>query len=405
MRSLLPVFLLITFVITSCSDGDTPINGPSRTVLVYMSSDVGLADFTSSNLEALQTASSSFDMKNNKLIVYINRPSVQPVLVEIYNGVADTVQRYDKSQSSGTKDVLNEIITHVCTNYPADSYGLILWGHGMNWLPNLNKQTFRAGDTYSQLSEKIAIPERPTTKHYGMDKFRNAIELNDLQLAIPDNTFEFILSDACYMASTEVAYTLRNKSKYIISSAAEIWDLGFPYQDILGQLFSQETEKALISICSSFFDYYTIGVGAEERDKSATISLVATEKLEYLASASQAIVIENKEILSNVNLSDVQRFDRRSAFYKSGFISYDLKDYFSRVVDPETLKSFDIILNQVVLFERHTDTLFKFKNMVDGIDVNTHSGLTLYPYETLKNKYPELNESYKQLSWYKAVYE
>ncbi|WP_085536992.1 clostripain-related cysteine peptidase [Massilibacteroides vaginae] len=402
MKYLLSSFLFLALILTGCSDDETP-NGPSRTILVYMSSDSDLAGNTGTNLQALKTASSTFDMQNNRLLVYINRPIEPPVLVLVQNGIADTIQTYSINQSSGTKEVLNDIISEVRTKYPAESYGLILWGHGLNWLPNKKKQTFRTGDIYNQLSNNIATPTRPTTKNYGYDKNQNAIELNDLQSAIPDNTFEFILFDACYMGSIEVAYTLRSKSKYIVSSAAEIWDLGFPYQNIFSQLFSQETEKALRSICTSFYNFYTIGEGTRNRDKSATISLVSTDGLSDLALTSRSIIMNNKESLENISLSNIQSFDRRSAFYAPGLISYDLRDYFSHIVDPETLNSFDIILNKTVLFERHTDNLFKYFS--DGFDVSTHCGLTLYPYQTLNNKHPELGEWYKQLEWYKAVYE
>lgn len=398
-------FIVLIFLLsTSCSKEDEQI-GPGRTVLIYMSSDSRLEDNSIKNLRSLQRASSSFDLKNNKLIIYVNRPGVAPVLIKIHNGIADTVKTYDNSMSSGTKEVLEQIISEVRNNYQSETYGLLLWGHGMNWLSNPSNTTFRSGDIIlsSQYRDQIATPARPTTKHYGYDKYKNSIEIVDLQNVIPENVFDYIMFDACYMSSIEIAYTLRSKSPYIVASAAEVWDIGFPYQDMFEYLFSQNTEDGLRSLCDAYFNYYVNGEGATERDKSATISLVSTSNLEELAQISRDIIQETKEKAENLSLSDVQRFDRKSAFYKSSFISYDFRDYVSRLVDGESLRSFESVLNKVILRERHTDSLFRL--FVDGFDVRTHCGLTIYPYYTLNSKLPELSTPYQSLDWYKAVYE
>lgn len=388
------------FIFSSCTKEEKYF-GPSRTVLIYMSSDAGLANFTSNNIRALQTATSSYDLKNNKLLVYVNRPRVSPVLVQIYNGTADTIKTYDSSQSSGTKEVLAEIINEVRQNHQSDSYGLLLWGHGMNWLPKTVSSSFRSEG--GERGNLVATPSRPTTRFYGYDKNANVIDLNDFHDVIPEGMFDYILFDACYMGSIEVAYTLRNKAKYIVSSAAEIWDLGFPYKDIVATLYATNTEDGLRSLCTTFYNYYATGEASISHDQSATISLVSTTELSQLAEVSRIIFQETKTNAEMLSLANIQRFDRKSAFYRPALISYDMRDYISNLGDAQLLNMFDSVFDKVVLYEKHTDTLFKYFS--DGFDVRTHCGLTLYPYYTLNKTLPELDPYYRQLDWYKAVYE
>ena len=47
------------------------------------------------------------------------------------------------------------------------------------------------------------------------------MEIDDLAKGLPDDLFDFILFDACYMASVECTYELRNKAEYILASPTE----------------------------------------------------------------------------------------------------------------------------------------------------------------------------------------
>jgi hypothetical protein len=61
-------------------------------------------------------------------------------------------------------------------------------------------------------------------------------------------------------------------------------------------------------------------------------------------------------------------------------------------------------LKRVVIYEQHTDTMFE-KGLDRGpsYDVNTHCGLTMYPYYSMN--IPELAAYYQSLDWYNAVYQ
>ncbi len=60
------------------------------------------------------------------------------------------------------------------------------------------------------------------------------MEISDFAAALGDCHFDFIVFEACFMAGVEVAWELREKTDYVVASAAEILSPGFT--DIYGEL-------------------------------------------------------------------------------------------------------------------------------------------------------------------------
>jgi Clostripain family. len=392
---------VLTVLLLGCGKDEPiepkPKSKSNRTVLIYMSANNNLSDSASGNLQQIVDGTSSYSLENNNLIVYLDRNRSQPMLLKIYDGKQDTIKIYD-NQNSGSPEVLGDVINKVRSDYNANSFGLILWGHGTSWLSNNHM-------TRSARSALPAEPYRPTTKGYGSDNRKVDLSMDDLQIAIPDNAFDYIIFDACYMASVEVAYTLRNKTEYIVSSAAEIWDMGFPYMNIIDALFANDIEISLKTICDRFYNYYFLDE-VRNRDQSATISLVSTAGLSSLAGITGDILRGNRTMAEDLSLSKIQWFDRVSSsmyLYPSTHILYDMEDYISNLASEEQLSIFNEALKRVVIYERHTDTMFE-KGLDRGpsFDVNTHCGLTIYPYYSMN--IPELAAYYQSLDWYNAVY-
>ena len=391
---------ILTILLLGCRKDEPiePINS-NRTVLIYMSANNNLSSSALNNLEQIVDGTSHHSLDNNHLIVYLDRQREQPMLLKIYDGKRDTIKVYD-NQNSGSPEVLGDVINKVRSDYSANSFGLILWGHGTAWLAN----DYIGSSTRSGLHTE---PYRPTTRGYGSDNRRIDLSIDDLQIAIPDNAFDYIIFDACYMASVEVAYNLRNKTDYIISSAAEIWDMGFPYMNIIDALFANDIEISLKTICDKFYNYYFLNE-VRNRDQSATISLVSTAGLSSLAGITGDILKGNRTTAEALSLSKIQWFDRVSYpimdLYPGTHILYDMEDYIGKIASAEQLSIFNDALRRVVIYERHTDTMFG-KNLDEGpsFDVNTHCGLTMYPYYSMN--IPALTTYYQSFDWYNAVYQ
>lgn len=172
--------------------------------------------------------------------------------------------------------------------YPSESYGLILWSHGTGWLP----------------------PAYNTLKSFGLDE-NFEMDILDLEEAIPDKTFEYIIFDACLMGSVEVVYQLRYKVPYILASPTEILANGFPYSNIVTSLFdeNESIQQRLENIANAYMDCYMTQSG---KFKSASISLIQTNALDELASKTSELLssysLQKWEYKQNVT----QRLDLQS---------------------------------------------------------------------------------------------
>ena len=79
------------------------------------------------------------------------------------------------------------------------------------------------------------------------------MEIADLAAALTGH-FDFIMFDACFMASVEVLYELRDKADYFIASPAEIISDGFPYEAAAPYFWGGEED--LKQVCREYYNYY-----------------------------------------------------------------------------------------------------------------------------------------------------
>lgn len=120
--------------------------------------------------------------------------------------VKETVKEY-KEQVSTDPAVMQEVLKRAFTEYPAESYGLVLWSHGEGWM-----QSFASCKaSFYPLGRRGHY-----RRHYLFEYIRYCRHIK----RIP--RFDFILFDACFGQTVEVAYELRNCTDYVIGSPTEI---------------------------------------------------------------------------------------------------------------------------------------------------------------------------------------
>lgn len=244
-----PKFLSLFFILllVACSEDELDIEKPEtifpykkHTVILYAMADNDLYLYAEKNIQDIENQwKDSFD--GNFVVVldapdYIRdkRPSV--FKIEATENIK-ILPRLTDFQSSD-KEVMKKILTDIKLQFPSDKYTLILWSHGTGWLP----QKF-------DLEQDFSVP----SKSFGKDK-GHEMSIFDLSEALPDNGFDTIIFDACFMASVEVLYELRKKSKYFIASSAEILQTGFPYQSLTSMFF--DDSKTPIHWATYFYDFY-----------------------------------------------------------------------------------------------------------------------------------------------------
>ncbi|MCD7963928.1 MAG: clostripain-related cysteine peptidase [Rikenellaceae bacterium] len=412
-------FFLIVFTAVACrkdseSNGldDKRRNGPvadtaSRTLLVYMIAENNLNSYAYNNIQEMYdyiTEAGNLARENN-LLVYIdpqeadasnpepgNVPRLMHITLDDKGNQRKDILKYYEERNSSSPAVMRSVIEDVCYYFPAEEYGLILWSHGLGWIPyedNLIDFLYSGSVARSYAfsdSDTQYVDDMPLTKAFGQDG-NNWMTNADMVDAIPDNLFDFIIFDACFMGSIEVLYELRNKADYFISSAAEILAEGFPYYGIMDLLLTPGNNYE--QICEAYFEHY-LNHEKGGSYKSATISLVKSSELEDLATAVRNIVQADKDVASNISLSTLQKLDRYN-----NRITFDLGDYIERISTASDYAEFVKALDKTVLYSANTTSFL-------GFTINKFSGLSIYVPSPYYDQY--VNVHYEKLPWYDRVW-
>lgn len=290
------------------------------------------------------------------------------------------------SQIATDPVVMEEVLKDMQKIAPSDSYGLILGSHASGWMKGTSVPTKAFGDDDGY---NIDIPDLA-------DVLKNSFS----------EKLDFVLFDACMMGTAEVGYELRETTSYCIASVMETPVYGFPYDQILPYLYSENVDYS--AVCHEFISFN------KTKDAWGTCAVMDCSQMENLASAVKAKLLEWQDALSSVSMRNVQQYGVNS--YK--YFSYDVLDFFrelgrkSGVVKTtdlnEAIASVQSALNQAVIAK---DCLSGVDYDFDGlvIDGTRFCGIGMYipreynHYELNTVSY-NWNDYYKQsISWYRAA--
>ena len=268
----------------------------SRSVMVYMSGENNLTatngyKFLRTDLNEIIEGSKSM-ADDQRLFVFVdslsNKKTDKPCIIEVHGGNVTTCKTYSSDFYACDPAKFEEILQWMVTNAPADSYGLVLWGHATGWLVS--------NDTIAQ-----AQAREITTRAYGMDygtdnivgegtKWMNITQMARALENIPK--LEFIFADCCNMMSAEVGYELRNATNYLIGSPAEIPGEGAPYNKVVPYFFKSGSEQYK-GIIDTYFNYYLEGYQSNYHQLSGNslpLSVIETKYMEQLAQATHDVL-------------------------------------------------------------------------------------------------------------------
>lgn len=384
------IVMAVLFSVSCTKDGEEPrYPHSSRVVLVYMAGDNSLGGYVRDNLEAMRRGMASA-AAGNRTIAYVDTPDGNPRLVEVTASGTKTLHAWPSPHNSASAATVREVVSLVRTLAPADRYGLVLWSHGLAWMPSwatgyLTRSKARIGDIW------------PQTKWFGQDTGESPagyLDTEQLSEAIPSGVFDWILFDACFMASAETLYALRDKAEWIVCSPAEVIADGFPYAEIMAELLRPEPD--LQAVCESYYRNYADDPRPAYR--SATVSLVETSQLEALAAATASVLgtalASDSEALAGMDLSRVQPLDRyrRHFLFDMGSVVGELE---TRGLVPASLAgAWRSQLARTVIYEAHTPTML-------GLSLDECCGLSMY---VPSASYADLNGYYRTLEWYRQCY-
>lgn len=362
------LFLLGALLFLGCSkDNDiVPEEATERMVLVYIAAN---NDLQTEALNSIRNMQAGAEGLNGVLLAFVKTNPTNSHLLRIkYSSsnaiVSDTIKTYHGENSSDHL-FLRSVIADSRAAYPAKNYGLVLWSHATSWAPP-SPYSWARPPSYGIM-----------TKSFGLD---NGMEMDllDLKEALPAD-FEYILFDACSMASIEVIYELRDKAKYILASPAEVLSTGFPYREITPHLFGGVDGLKLVS--QKFIEHYRSLPGLYA---SATVSLIDTRELERIAQLTNELLSAHSP-KPGFNIHQLQRL-----YFEIGASvpAYDFISFLENNYEADTFAALQAQIEKAILFQGHTDTFF-------NVPISRFSGITVY----LPTEISWIEDYYNTLAW------
>ncbi|WP_304316492.1 clostripain-related cysteine peptidase [Phocaeicola plebeius] len=414
------LYTLLVIVLAACSNEipeQQPAKRSGRTVLAYLISNnkAGSLDtYLRDNIIDMYTALGNMKESCTLLVFYRpytdDTPLGKPTLMSFYAdgrgninnqavltgqeltfdavcSIAEKKEYTMNSQIATDPAVMKKVFTDMQTVAPSDSYGLILGSHATGWMKGNSVQSKAFGDDGGY---NIDIPDLA----------------NVLKKSFSEK-LDFVLFDACMMGNAEVGYELKDVTSHCIASVMETPVYGFPYDQILPYLYTENIDYP--AVCHEFMSFN------KTNNLWGTCAVMDCSQMENLASAVKAKLSEWKDALSSVSMQNVQQYGVNS--YK--YFSYDVLDFFrelgrkSGIVKTtdlnEAIASVQSALNQAVIAK---DCLSGVDYDFDGlvIDGTRFCGIGMYIPKEVNDYVPDniswnnWNSYYEQsISWYHAA--
>ncbi len=373
--------LLLSLLLTSCHKDDEPQTTPyKRTVLVYLAADNNLSSFALEDLAEMKEGMAQVSDGMLHLLVYIDTGS-SPRLVELkkQNGqvVEDVVRTYDDRNSVGV-DETREVFADVFSNpdFLAEGYGLIYWSHADGWIP------------YGQASTRWVGQDKGDGDHR-----MNISELVTILQSVPH--LDFLMFDACFMASVEVAYELRSFTDYYVGSPTETPGPGAPYQVLVPMMVA---DQAAIRMSNSYFAFYE-GIYTGKTPTvdgpwtgGVSICVMRTDALESLAALTAQLLPE--EVVDIAALKE-EVFDYDQRGWSSTYVGYfDLKQLMEQVLDDASYATWTQAFDAAIAYWSTTPK--NYSQFVGMFSMEGANGITHY----IPGSSTQRDAAYHSMKWY-----
>lgn len=395
-------------LLISCDSDDecinTEIKEPAiypkaeRTVIVYISAENNLSPFATSDINEMARGSIMMPANTN-LIAFVdkNDKNKPPYILRMRNGEMETDTYYNNDTDFYASDPerMYETLHWIMTRYPAETYGLVLWGHASGWV--IEKDSISPSPAMNK-------PQRAYVVDYGTDnitgngaKWMNIPSMAGALGRLPHRLL-FIFADCCNFQNAEVAYELRNVTDYIIASPAEIPNVGAPYDKVVPDMFdtSDDFYKKMVD------DYHSMKTNAGEQ---VPLSVVKTSGMEALAKATQeltALLGQAGKYPYTENLI----YYRHTKKYGDVKLMLDMNDIMLRNISEEVYGRWKTVYDRTVIYKAMSK-----KWMTDGLvdfdfDMNEEKfgGMSMFvPLEIYDKKGYDFCETIQKMTWYYAA--
>lgn len=424
---------------SSCSHDDNDVEVPTpwtqgkaeRTVLVYMAGENNLTvysgyRFLQFDFSEMVEGSRQLTDKQ-RLLIFVDSlsgnyndsiPLGIPMIVELHGGKVYPVKNYPTEFYSSDPQRFREVLQTMIKTADAESYGLVLWGHASGWL--VSNDTI--ADTL-RMGQRAYGLDRGTDGMLGSARWMNITQmaraLDSLQKDSLGNPvkFEFIFADCCNMMCAEVGYELRNATKYLIGSPAEIPGDGAPYHRLVPE-FNKNDETLYQGVIDTYYDYYLNEVSpysfynnnpGDLKDYSLPLSVIDTRYIGNLAEATRdllpAFIPNYPESYNPFEENSRVGFYFQDNNYCSLF--YDLRAIMKQKLSDESFQEWDKVYQLAVPYYRMSMkwmTTYNIDNYFDSFmnDKAVYGCLSMHIPQN-RGFYETYNKTFKQLGWHQVL--
>ena len=261
----------------------------------------------------------------------------------------DTLKVWPVGTPTANKEMVTEVFDWVREQFPAAGYGAVMSSHATGWLP---EGYFNNPEKYDDARGGSSVYWSPRRKTFGQEYYASGtkeeeIEIKDLAAAIPYR-LDYLMFDACLMATVEVAWELRNVCDFLAVSPCEIPAAGFNYRTLASHLLEPAVPD-LKAVCEDYFATY-------ENDSvyGATITMVDCRRLDPLAETCRTLFDRYRTGIRSLAGKNVQVYDRRMGD-KNYYAFFDLKDMLREAGATDAdLSLLQDALAQAIVYEAHT---------------------------------------------------
>ena len=353
-----------------------------RTVLIYMAAENSLASFSYQDIDEMKQALTDIP-KNSRLIIYLDNTELPRIIAfeQTEEGVeTKTLHQYAEELNSGDAETLRQVMEWTSDNYPAESYGLVMWSHGDSWIP-----------TEALMQRSICI-DNGNNSYSDKGTKMNIGDMADALKGFPK--LDFIMFDACFMQSVEVAHTLRTTTRYIVASPAEIPGPGAPYHTLISPMFSQPLDME--SLIEAYYQEYR-----EDNTYGVCLSVVDCDYIDNLANVTAEMVAKHVADNQEESLDSIQCYYTKNNGFLPEF--YDMNGYMIRMIKNEAdyarwKNAFDL----AIPYKRTTDRWYSmYTRRREVVDVQRYGGMSCYVPKN-DTSHEAFDEKFRSTSWYEV---
>lgn len=385
--TLLMAGIMMMLAITACcSDDDGPDyeQMADHTVLMYMVGDNNLSSFLENNIKQAQKAMlDSVEIGALNLVVYKDNRQSGDNLPKLYwvhrnaRQALDTVllQTWTDEIDSADPDFLASVLNTTFKKFDTTLKGVVLASHAAGWVPLATNHTYKS----------------PRRKAFGYDQNNpsgqtGTIELWDLAKAMQQGPkLDYVIMDCCHMGNAEVAYEMRDVTRYLVASSLEVQGAGMPYLNVFTRLARCKSQSDL----PDALDYAIQCYVSNNKGNGAGSALYDLSYISELASNYRSLIESNQERLNQYGVAKSQEIEdwitnfqllgreTDSVHYKYYF--FDIQDVINWLGEnnPTAANAATTALSKIVLKEYHTDHFFT------DIKIDHHCGMAVSLPETL----------------------